>query len=247
MLTLVILLILKGVQGEVQDIIGGLDIHITEATYQVSLQNRTGNHYCGGALIATDLVLSAAHCVFFSFNFNDIYLYLGSTSRSKGGIRARVKDIKYHQRYNGFEYDIAVLRLKEHVTVTKTVKPINLARKEPPVGSEVFATGWGKLDFEHPDSLIPIYLQGVTLKVSSKEECKKIFKDIQNVQDENLCAYRLGKDTCVGDSGGPLAYKGELLGIVSWGVGCANKGYPGVYASIPAFYDWIQNVITNVI
>lgn len=66
-----------------------------------------------------------------------------------------------------------------------------------------------------------------------------------------MCAFNEGRDSCGGDSGGPLLLKGssidddQLVGIVSWGISCANDDYPGVYSRISYYYDWIQSTICN--
>lgn len=59
------------------------------------------------------------------------------------------------------------------------------------------------------------------------------------VTETMICAGEKGKDSCQGDSGGPLASNGTLVGIVSWGLGCAREGYPGVYTNVAYFKDWL--------
>ena len=62
-----------------------------------------------------------------------------------------------------------------------------------------------------------------------------------------MCAGEAGHDSCQGDSGGPLTCgEGQdkvLCGIVSWGRGCALRGYPGVYAKVSAYIDWIKGIV----
>ena len=65
-----------------------------------------------------------------------------------------------------------------------------------------------------------------------------------------FCAGEAGKDSCQGDSGGPMVGTNEngetvLVGVVSWGIGCAREGYPGVYARVANYIDWLQETIAN--
>ena len=79
-----------------------------------------------------------------------------------------------------------------------------------------------------------------------QETCNEDYSGY-DITDKMICAGQKGKDSCQGDSGGPLvAYKDGspvLVGVVSWGVGCALEGYPGVYARVSAFVDWINQTI----
>lgn len=92
-------------------------------------------------------------------------------------------------------------------------------------------------------------LQEVTLDTIGPLDCSERYREVLNVnKDLMLCTARAGKDACFGDSGGPLVQKstGLLCGIVSWGVGCAQADYPGVYTRVSAYEGWIKaNVCTG--
>ena len=62
-----------------------------------------------------------------------------------------------------------------------------------------------------------------------------------DIADSMICAGEAGKDSCQGDSGGPMTCDGFLCGIVSWGYGCADANYPGVYTEVSYFVDWINS------
>ncbi|KAJ8944712.1 hypothetical protein NQ318_007925 [Aromia moschata] len=147
-----------------------------------------------------------------------------------------------------FDNDIALLRLNDRVPITPFIKPICLPKKIDNlyVGRTGIAAGWGTLKEEGRPSCI---LQNVEVPVISNEDCRKTNYSAKMISENMMCAGypQVGKkDSCQGDSGGPLITKKEdddqryeLIGVVSWGNGCARPGYPGVYTRVTRYLDWI--------
>lgn len=77
----------------------------------------------------------------------------------------------------------------------------------------------------------------VSVRVMSYENCQENYGEDLTIH--MMCAMSPMHDSCQGDSGGPLVYDGKLIGVVSWGIGCARPQYPGVYAKVSAMHDWI--------
>jgi trypsin len=95
---------------------------------------------------------------------------------------------------------------------------------------------------------LPTTLQAVDVPIVNHKSCIKTYTKIGKVASQTLCAGYLGvggKDTCQGDSGGPLVQNNTLIGIVSWGFGCAESKYPGIYTKISAYINWIQSTIKS--
>ncbi|KAL5277298.1 hypothetical protein ACFFRR_002494 [Megaselia abdita] len=224
-------------------IVNGFDLDIKDAPYQVSIQTDWGFHFCGGSLIAPDIILTAAHCVEDNPPPSEISIYMGSSDRKRGGHRRAAINIIYHENYDEEEIfnDVALIRIERPFTLSDKIQTIPLASSDPAPGSTALASGWGDL-FEDDERPSPRHLQGVYLSTISLEDCRYAYGD-SAIQDENLCAYTEDKDTCQGDSGGPLAVDGTLVGVVSWGAGCAMRGAPGVYASVADYSDWIAKTI----
>lgn len=222
-------------------IIGGSKISVTEAPYHVSLQ-WYNFHFCGGCLYSQNIVVTAAHCVI-NKNTDDIFVRAGSSKANDGGTLYAVIDIVVHKQYNRTvsSHDIAVLRLEECITMSDRVKPIELARIEPHVNEPVLVTGFGRTEREQLNE----HLMAVSVNIIDRKRCTNIFgkKFISYV---NICAASIKKDACQGYSGGPLVYKNKLVGVVSWGKGCAHPNYPGVYSNIPALRGWIKHVVKNL-
>ena len=109
-------------------------------------------------------------------------------------------------------------------------------------GTLLGVSGWGntKNPLESDDSLRHVVVPKV-----NQLECEAALKKWRNVTDRMICAgYKEGgKDSCQGDSGGPLSVNNTLVGVVSWGDGCAEPNLPGVYARVAAVVDWVNAII----
>jgi len=119
-------------------------------------------------------------------------------------------------------------------------------------GSMVTVTGWGTLN--EGGLGLPNVLHKVDVPVVSDEECRASYAaaGVDSVADSMICAGlpEGGKDSCQGDSGGPFFSNEspearELLGIVSWGIGCGRAGYPGVYTEVSYFVEWITETMAT--
>jgi len=230
-------------------IIGGVEAVVGRYPYQVSLQ-LGGEPNCGGTLIAPTYVLTAAHCfgtfdkaVIGRHDFNDPTEIFEEFD---------IVNLDVHPKYRviGSNYDFMVAELSS----PSSYAPITLDSGDEDVseGVEVTVMGWGNTVtdpnvFEGSDVLLEVQTD-----IVSNENCNDDYFGpiLRNpIKASMMCAAREGKDSCQGDSGGPLIKKGSnaaddiQVGVVSWGIGCADPLYPGVYARVECVYDWIQTAI----
>ncbi|TMS04316.1 Neurotrypsin [Larimichthys crocea] len=245
-------------------IIGGDKSLRGEWPWQVSLWLRSqskGNHpLCGASLINPCWVVTAAHC-FKRFGRDPAryVLRLGDYHTEEQDDFERTlspQRIVIHRKYHsqGWEYDIALLWLKgtegncvafnPHTSPVCLPEPGNKWEKRP---AACVITGWGITDSEYSRTLLQAW---VPLLPAWK--CKKRYSD--RFTSRMLCAGSLSErhrvDSCQGDSGGPLVCQGDggrwvLTGIISWGHGCGNPSFPGVYTRVSRFLRWIDKVINK--
>ncbi|KAL5274393.1 hypothetical protein ACFFRR_000871 [Megaselia abdita] len=224
-------------------IVGGHDVSIEEFPYQISMQ-LNGRHRCGGSIYNERIIISAAHCVhgLSDDDVEKLSIVAGITKLSQtNGQRSFVEKYIIHESYKTLnnDFDVALLVLKTPFKYNDKVRPVKLDRRLAAKGTEVIVTGWGTTT---EGGSIPDHLQEVVVEIIPNEECKNAYKIL--LTSRMLCAgvEKGGKDACQGDSGGPLVNTAhELLGIVSWGFGCAQEKKPGVYASVPAVWSWIES------
>ncbi|XP_073708658.1 serine protease 27-like [Garra rufa] len=235
-------------------IVGGVDAAEGSWPWQVSLHSTNyGGHFCGGSLISSEWVLTAAHCLP-GVTAPSLRVYLGR--RIQQGINSHevsrnvtkiIKHLAYDSNTNN--NDIAVLRLSAPVTFTNYIRPVCLAAQGSvfPAGTSSWITGWG--DIQSGVSLpSPGILQETTVPVVANDQCNTLLGS-GSVTNNMMCAGLIegGKDTCQGDSGGPMVIKQCSVwiqsGITSWGYGCADPKAPGVYARVSQYQTWITNNI----
>lgn len=225
-------------------IINGSGTTIEEHPYQISLMLKGEGHMCGGSIISKNWVLTAAHCVDGVVR-SDYIVASGMTDMTKGGTLHRIARIITHSNFGLNDYgivvnDIALIRVIDPFEYDEKHQAIPLfaVNENIEVGSVGVVTGWG-LDEnkEYPD-----ILKAVEIPVISKERCNQLYKYVGGLEKGEFCAaYEDGmRDSCVGDSGGPFAIQGRLAGVVSWGIGCADPEYPGVYTEVATYRNWIK-------
>lgn len=210
--------------------------------YQVSLQVN-GGHMCGASIISANWIVTAGHCVDFETEYMTVRA--GTSFSRSGGTIHKVKKVIRHEKYYTNEYgvplyDIAVISVKKPFKFGDSRQPINLFKKaeKSKAGVKSIITGWGSTGSGSPSQL-----QTVTVPIITKKLCNDAYKNYGGIPKGQICAAYYGeggKDACQGDSGGPLAIDGRLAGIVSWGNGCADPDYPGVYTEIAHYRDWIK-------
>ncbi|XP_019906429.1 chymotrypsin-like protease CTRL-1 [Esox lucius] len=226
--------------------------------WQVSLHGPNELHFCGGSLIAKHWVLTAAHC-FTSTNTSGLLIYLGlnnlQSSKPKEMSRM-VSQIICHPNYNTetLDNDLCLLKLSSSVTFNEYIRPVCLAAEGSTFynGTTSWITGWGAVS-NCLSSLVslpsPQTLQEVSLPIVGNKQCTCLFADVTPITNNMLCAGLLagGKDSCQGDSGGSMVIKqGQVwvqAGIVSFGIGCGQADFPGVYTRVSQYQNWINSQI----
>lgn len=235
------------------DIVGGEDAVPGEFPWQAFLT--IGNFMCGGSLITSQWILTAAHCVtdengqVVPTEFVTVYLGKHDLRLWKSSEQIRgVTQILVHPQYDPYtaDSDLALLRLVAPAVLNDRVRPVRLLQSpaddvlaEPGVLATV--TGWGTLEEDGPISFI---LQKVSVPIVSHQTCNAALGG--GITANMLCAGYAegGKDSCQGDSGGPLivpdgAGGWKQAGIVSFGYGCARPQLYGVYTRVSRFVEWI--------
>ncbi|MBK8010828.1 MAG: trypsin-like serine protease [Deltaproteobacteria bacterium] len=241
-------------------IVGGADTTIEANPWQVSLRTTYDPHFCGGSIIAPDWVLTAAHCMQ-GASASTLRVVAGVTRRSSTN-SGQVREVSQIIVFPGFVTptsgkDAALLHLSQPFDLSSpAVRTIPIATPADATagltdaGVNAMVTGWGTLHSN--DYSLPEILQGVTVPIVSNAVAIQAY-GAGRITDDQLAAGVVGtggKDSCQGDSGGPLTVPAPgggriLAGIVSWGNGCGDPSYPGLYSRVSSFTSWIQNYVTS--
>lgn len=245
-------------------VVGGKNAAFGAWPWQVSVRKVSffgfsSTHRCGGAVISSEWIATAGHCVE-DLALPSIRIRVGEYDFSSMAepfpyIERAARRKVVHPKYNFYTYenDLALVQLDQPIQFPPHVAPICL----PPdnidlLGRNATVTGWGRLN---EGGTLPTILQEVRVPIVSNDKCKDMFDRAgrpEYIPDIFLCAgyEEGGRDSCQGDSGGPLQVKGDdgkwfLAGIISWGIGCAEQNLPGVCTRISRFKLWIQSTMNS--
>lgn len=241
-------------------IVGGNKTKFGDWPWQVLVKETTWlglftKNKCGGVLISDRHVLTAAHCqpgflasLVVELGEHDI----SGPNEFMSTAEKKVKRVVVHKDYKAptFENDISILELESPIQRQPHVVPICM----PPdnmdfLGKMAIVTGWGRLEY---GGGVPNILHQVSVPVMENDVCQALFKKSghkKTIRKSFLCAgYEKGeKDSCEGDSGGPLMWQAKdgrwlLAGTVSHGIKCAYPNLPGVYMRMTYYKDWIRRI-----
>ncbi|XP_071954226.1 serine protease 27-like [Antedon mediterranea] len=231
-------------------IIGGEDSDQGEWPWMVSLQYNN-QHICGASVINEKWAVTAAHCI--NRNIDAYSIVAGERDINDGerdlndGERIDVEEIIIYPYYNDYtsDSDIALILLATPLTFNDNIQPICYSDTKFEPGTQCYVAGWGVSG----DGSLPSILQYTNVPLVDIEECRRNLSG-STVTDNMICAGHPegGKDSCQGDSGGPLMCVNgstwHLVGITSWGYGCAEPNFPGVYTRVSQFVDFINFILT---
>lgn len=231
-----------GQAGADQEIVGGDRASIADHSYAVYLTTVDGFQYCGGSLVDDDKVVTAAHCAT-GKEPADVMVVAGREDKeSDAGFTSPVRAIWVHPDFSDVRSgaDIAVLTLSNRLpyeTVDLAIAD-DASLYEP--GQDGLILGWGRTAADGQPSR---FLLKADVPLIADADCVKYYPAYKAAAMTCAGLPQGGVDACQGDSGGPLIVEGTLVGITSWGEGCAAPGKPGVYTRVAAYTDVLTDEI----
>ncbi|MEV7684698.1 S1 family peptidase [Streptomyces bungoensis] len=228
-----------------QPVVGGTTTTATAYPFMMQITDASGGQFCGGTLVAARKVVTAAHCMAgettASVRVVGGRTYLNGTDGTVSKVSGIWIDPEYTDATNGD--DVAVLTLATPMPYTPAPYVSSSQTDVYTAGTTARILGWGTTSENGGSSN---QLRTATVPVVSDAGCESSYGS-DFVRSDMVCAGYTsgGTDTCQGDSGGPLLVRGALAGITSWGEGCAEAGYPGVYTRLATFSDLVKAQVAS--
>ena len=228
-----------------QPIVGGTTTTASAYPFMMQITDASQNQFCGGTLVSPTKVVTAAHCMV-GETTSGVRVVGGRTYlNGTNGTVARVSKIWIHPNYTTATRgeDVAVLTLSTAMPYTTAKYVSSTDTSVYAAGTTARVLGWGTTSSGGSSSN---QLRTATVPIVSDTSCGGSYGS-DYVKSEMVCAgYSSGGvDTCQGDSGGPLLVGGVLAGITSWGEGCAQAGYPGVYTRLTTFSSLVTAQVNS--
>jgi secreted trypsin-like serine protease len=238
-------------------IVGGQLTLIADNPWQVALirsavAEPTRSQFCGGSIIRNEWILTAGHCVRNAIVREDptrLEVIAGSSQYAIGGERLKVAAVHTHPNYNQttMDNDFALLRLQTPMTKGQVIA---LAEANTALNDDMnmCVSGWGATFEGGPGA---VDLLGAVIPIVSNTVCNQPDSYKGDILPSMFCAGKKlgGIDSCQGDSGGPSSAmvngRNTLIGVVSWGEGCARRLKYGVYSRVSTAVQWIATTIGN--
>ncbi|MFF3887147.1 S1 family peptidase [Streptomyces sp. NPDC001914] len=228
-----------------QPIVGGTTTTTTAYPFMMQITDARQNQFCGGTLVAADKVVTAAHCMSgettSSVRVVGGRTFLNGTDGTVGTVSKIWINPDYTDATDGD--DVAVLTLSTPMPYTPAPYVSGSDTGLYAAGTESRIVGWGTTSENGTSSN---QLRTATVPIVSDASCTASYGS-NYVASDMVCAGfdAGGVDTCQGDSGGPLLINGVLAGITSWGEGCAEAGYPGVYTRLTTFSSLVTEQVDS--
>ncbi|MGW0626514.1 S1 family peptidase [Streptomyces sp. NPDC002758] len=228
-----------------EPIVGGSTTTTTSYPFMMQITDASQNQFCGGTLVTPKKVVTAAHCMV-GETTGSVRVVGGRTYlNGTNGTVSRVSKIWINPNYTDANNgdDVAVLTLSTSMPYTTASYVSSSQTSLYAAGTTARILGWGTTSESGSSSN---QLRTATVPIVSDSGCRSSYGS-DFVQSDMVCAgYSSGSvDTCQGDSGGPLLIGGVLAGITSWGEGCAEAGYPGVYTRLTTFSNLVTTQVDS--
>ncbi|GAX56906.1 S1 family peptidase [Streptomyces olivochromogenes] len=239
------LLCAPGAVAAPQPIVGGTTTTTTAYPFMMQITDASQNQFCGGTLVSATKVVTAAHCMVGETTSSVRVIggrtYLNGTNGTVSKISKIWINPDYTDATNGD--DVAVLTLSTSMSYTPASYVASTDTGVYATGATARIIGWGTTSESGSSSN---QLRTATVPIVSNSSCAGSYGSDFVASDMVCAGYTSGGvDTCQGDSGGPLLIGGVLAGITSWGNGCAEAGYPGVYTRLTTFSNLVKTQINS--
>ncbi|OQV17878.1 putative Ovochymase-1 [Hypsibius exemplaris] len=255
--------------GKSERIVGGIEATPHSWPWQVVVQ--VGGGLCGGSIIDDDWIMTAAHCCVSQSGAvqrpSSFRVTAGEHNRNRAtepnAKQYLISKVIPHPLYNNDpveQQDFCLLKTSTPITFNDHVKPVCLGEEgDEIVGKTCYVTGWGRTVDSQWAPTSPV-LQQAAVNIDDRAACHRTYNNLRFpspnqdirlfISEDMLCASSNNKDSCQGDSGGPLVCLNargtyNLVGVVSWGVGCAVPGIPGVYGKTSTALEWIASTLSS--